>query len=650
MSKRAFRHSCQELRSEVVTDKEIRHKLSGKVKHQGVPIVGAAVRIYPAIPPNMPGVRGSVRQIHTAPSSRSEETALLEMNTSRTGEFHFSLRPGDYRLEVEPRGNGRLLTKRVPKIEVRGNTTCSVSISTGKLLEGVVRLSTGQTVKDCRISAEEDSALGVSNGSPYKVMARTDDTGAFSLVLPAGSFNLNVEYDYANALSRQGADLREKDALRVSSRSASEPVRAVSRREEPAPRSTPFLTRFSKTVEISSDLRSDLILPHLVNLSGEIRDAAGDPAEGMMVRVEGAKEAKDPLSAAPRAVLKCDDNGRFSILVEPGTYSVEIQPASGRGSGAVFGIKDDALEVLKDTSRRYVLREGHKVHGKVVFEGKPVTDCMVRLTERASGQGSERDAIAKTDAQGKFSLSLPDGTYKMVVASPPPAIEEKESGSAKPVLAPWTRTIVVGGETAVDVRMSRGVQIRGRVIDEEDSPRRGIGLSFYPDSTDDRKGKPEPEVNGSAEQAPPAGRIYTDDSGRYTVILAPGTYWAVVHEDWKSPRKIEVETDGDEVDISWTGWCETLFEVTGQEGESIGGCRVSYSPYGVQTEGEETDPTRTGEESTDKEGRCRLMLPRGVYTFEIEPPESSPYRERSIRQLSVGGDMVRKVTLSTRED
>jgi hypothetical protein len=59
--------------------------------------------------------------------------------------------------------------------------------------------------------------------------------------------------------------------------------------------------------------------------------------------------------------------------------------------------------------------------------------------------------------------------------SPPVTID----GAEYSALAPWTRNIVVGGDTHVAVRLALGTAFRGRICDDSGQARSSVKVSVY---------------------------------------------------------------------------------------------------------------------------------------------------------------------------
>jgi hypothetical protein len=128
---------------------------------------------------------------------------------------------------------------------------------------------------------------------------------------------------------------------------------------------------------------------------------------------------------------------------------------------------------------------------------------------------------------------------------------------------------------------------------------------------------------------------------------------ADLQRDLASAKRIELGEDPLNLDIVWHGWSQMGFVVSGEDGQPVSRCRVTYAPYGQDdsdSSGEESDLSYPhGYVLTQDDGVCRLTLPSGVYTFKFIPPAQGSYNPRLIRQLSISADVTRKVTLELKD-
>jgi len=613
-----------------LTSSEVTFNLAGHIRHQGLPVQNVLVRVY------------DVYQQMSSGNGNGGDVPVSEQRTGTRGEFSFAVRSGLYRLEVSPDSSTRFLKQAITEARVLSNTNCNINMTTGCILSGKVTAATGEPVRRCEVIA-----LGIEPSS-YKASAKTDDDGSYSLVLPRGKYHVAAR---ATKVIRSEEDEELEDDI--------DEENDEQESFEPPMNTDPSHSFVSTTVEVmtfGTDDELDLVLPPLVPLDGEVQDIFGQPVARAHVSVTPSRSSmdfKDKVLAQELDLTgHCitDSLGRFRTLVSPGHYDVSIEPDDG---ALLFSTKETGLTVGESVYQKFTVSEGHRLRGQVLYEEAPLSQALVRI--RAADRKTE--FLARTDAQGHFSAAVPGGNYKLIVTAHPKdaptlIINDQEHNG----LAPWTRMVVVGGDTHVAVKIQHGTALQGRVSDEQGQARPGVRVSVYSDS--------EKQLDADKSTRALASGI-TDGDGHYCIFLSPGSYWLVVHKDFVNARMVEIASEPVTVDITWHGWSNVRFEVQGEDGHAVPRCRVSYAPYGNE-ETELPDDDEDGHEYerqqfnqagmprgyyvTPDDGICRLTLPSGVYIFRFAPPHDGSYDVKVIRQLSISSDLTKKITLSLKED
>lgn len=550
------------------------------------------------------------------------ETPLFSSRTGQRGEFTFSVRPGSYRVEVIPDNTTRFLRHVVPEIKVNANTTCNLSLSTGSLLSGTITTKAGSILSGCEIVA-----LGIEPSS-YRSSAPVESSGKYSLVLPKGKFHIASRV-YTNGTANGANGEEEQDENSSSSSSSSSGL------------SMCFVSTQVEVINIAADDSYDFVLPEMVAFTGEVTDVFGAPVKRARVRVAPSfsKDRIILLEMNLAAESQTDENGKFQIYVEPGTYDVSVEPSE---PGPLFGLKEHAVEISYDLNRRFSLQEGHRLKGQVLYDDEPLSSSLIRL------QGLDRkgEYIARTDRQGLFSVGVPGGTYKvLVIAHPKDSPTITIDGAEYSALAPWAREIVVGGDTHVEVKMQKGTALQGRICDDAGQARPGVKVHVFADS-----GK-TPEAFDRNARAVAHG--LTDGEGRYCIFLAPDKYWMVVHKDIVNAQLVDLGSEPVTIDVTWHGWNQVRFEIVGEDGQKVPRCQVRYVPYGREDletsepdlEDDLPDDKPYGYVITGEDGTCQLTLPSGVYCLRFVPPVAGSYAPKLIKQLSISSDLNRKINL-----
>jgi hypothetical protein len=193
------------------------------------------------------------------------------------------------------------------------------------------------------------------------------------------------------------------------------------------------------------------------------------------------------------------------------------------------------------------------------------------------------------------------------------------------------------------VTLKEGALVSGKVTCLSGQPRVGVRVFVF------EKGA---MLFESPEFADAITSTVTDEYGFYCLNLLPGTYQFVVHRDYQNAQEVSIPKEGIATNLTWSGWSQVKFEVQDETGRPVPYCRLRCFPY--SREGNEVDlitPDRlllpNDRLITNEEGICQITVPSGLYSFELMPGKNTDLAPRTIRQLSVNGDLVRKITLNS---
>lgn len=559
------------------------YNLSGSVRSQGLPVAGVRVVVYAASLPVMP---------------LPQDNKVLEQTTGARGEFTIPVQPGKYRLELHPDNATRFLKASVSDLSVFSNVSHNISLTTGAIISGVVRTADG-----ARLLHGEIVASGIEPTS-YCETAALDQEGKYSITLARGRYHL---------------------AFRA--------AQSVDQHESIRGKSSAYLVKSITVLDVVGDERIDLVLPELVNFTGDVIDILGRPVPGALVNVAPCDAEEDPVlqELGLNAGAVADGAGHFAMKLQPGVFDISVKP----GAEELLSVLEDRkVPIEKDTHYSFKLVEGFRLRGQVRYGTQPLAHCLVRI----SGVEREANLFAKTDAQGQFSLGLPGGTYKLIIsAHPKDAPTVTINGAEYAGLAPWHKTIKVGGDTHVAASIEQGTAVYGCIRDDSGNPRPGVSISVFPETN-----QPQDLTRNNAALC----NAISDGEGRYFFFLSPGRYSIVVHTDTKNASQVEVKNEPIELDINWHGWCQVKFEVLGEDGKPIPRCRVGYAPYGsdISTVPKETNLPH-GYLLTSEDGTCNATLLVGVYTLHFTPPLEGSYESKTIRQISLSQDLTKTVKL-----
>ncbi|MEZ5967123.1 MAG: sigma-70 family RNA polymerase sigma factor [Planctomycetota bacterium] len=318
---------------------------------------------------------------------------------------------------------GRALGPKILEIRAGEQTECDLDLQLGMTLSGIVVDATGTPVAGALVE------VGEPRHRDPEVMATTGADGTFAL-------------RGCPSVSMVGA-----------------------RAEGHASSSLQTVHSFDGT---PVDVRLELVEPG-GTVDGLVVAEDGTPVADAVVRVgKGKTDALTPFagSAPPLpAQVRTDRQGRFrAIGVAAGT-----QPVQARAVGfAPFAGSCDVI-ANATVALRVTLAAGASCEGAVVTaDGAPVANVDVRVGSR----GDFVQLFARTAADGAFILrDLPVGTVELAAADP-------EHGDAKIEIA-----TAAGATAHCELRLSKGLELRGRVVDEAEQPVAGLDVWVTPTGT-----------------------------------------------------------------------------------------------------------------------------------------------------------------------
>jgi hypothetical protein len=502
-------------------------------------------------------------------------------------------------------------------IRVDGNTSFTLTASTGAVISGKVLGTEGRG-----FAAGSVVALG-SGENAYRAQSEISPKGTYSLVLPKGTYELAY-----SACSNEQPGVSD---TALSDDPNDEFIIPLGKETAETVATASF------QVEVGRDLPFDLIFPDLIEFPVLVVDNVEEPIAEAQVSLEPIWEEEKGLHAQFdfTARRRTDKRGNASFFVQPGRYRLRVEPHEG---SSFFNHKEDDVKVEAGSRKTVTLAQGHRLRGQVNFDGRAEAGCSVSISSAVT----QELVNVKSNSEGKFSAVLAGGTYRVaVIPTLPDGEVAQKNGAGQKGLAPWVKSIVVGGDTQVAIKLREGVLVSGKVIDEFEQPRRGVRVFAFENRTD---------LSSEASLLEAVNSAVTDAGGRYAFHLLPGGYKLVVHKDFAKAQEVVLPNEALVANLTWTGWYQVRFEVQTEDGRPIPWTRLRCFPYSKEfdlTQAATVDPQLLPNDRlmADEKGFCQITLPGGVYSFEFSPPKDTDFVQRIIRQLSVSGDLNRKITL-----
>ena len=529
-----------------------------------------------------------IRLLKVEPGESAYTGELInEFKTGSTGDFIFSVPSGNYGLIVIPDSNTCFVPRMFEGVSVTANTIINIALVTGVILKGKVSLPA--SIDAVGIENIQVIALGIDETDCRQSIA-LDKNGRYSMVLPKGRYMVAA-----------ASQLPE-------SRSQLKPIS--------------FITTHVETVDLSRDTDVSMNLTSLSHFKGRLQDANGSTVGASIITVKPTKNQANHLIHQFDAPARCisGPSGEFDLFLDQSEYDFAIEPPE---FAPLAETKEESVYIAEGSTKTFVLNKGYRLSGKVEFEGNAVTNCLVQVE---NGETRSTSTVF-TDGQGYFRLSVPEGTHEI-------SVNPQERGSGK-LPAPAQKTITVDRDQELHFQLRAGVAVKGFVRDNEGEPRPYLRIALIPD------------IGGSRQS------VYgvTENDGSYFLVVEPGKYTVCLNNDRDKIEPLFVPASGLDNDFVCQGACVVRLKVVSEDEEACAGCHVTWGPYG-HNEGQlglfaiEESSLSKGAAITDHNGICQMTLAEGVYTFRFLPPSDSSCDERTIRQLSISGDMKRKVKLT----
>ena len=293
--------------------------------------------------------------------------------TDGAGFYFVNLPPGSYNLYVQ--GGGQPASwyggsSKATATDVDVTSTTDLDIALGKaMLQGTVSvLATGELVGGATVSAW-DATTGA-----WTAAGATDGSGAYSISLPAGSYNLYIQGGGQPASWYGGSSKAT-----------------------------------ATDVAVTSTTTQDIALGKAL-LQGTVSVlATGTPVSGATV------SAWDATTGTWTGASVTNGSGQYSISLPAGSYNLYIQgggqPASWYGGSSKATATDVAVTSTTDLDIGLgkALLQGRVT---VLASGDPVVGATVSAWDATSGAWK---GASGTDGSGHYSINLPAGSYNLYI-------------------------------------------------------------------------------------------------------------------------------------------------------------------------------------------------------------------------------------------
>lgn len=285
-------------------------------------------------------------------------------NTTVAGTYQVQVPVGTYEVIAKPQLADRLAAGHIPLLDVPADLTgVDLTLAPGVLVSGRVTASGGGGVANADIDME--TAVG---GEPVVIpFDVTDVLGDYAVVVPPGTYHVTIS----------------------------------------PPTGSPLAPHVTPSFAATGDVVLNVTLVNGVTLSGVVVGPGGVPQVGVDLDLELAGTG----ISVPIANDLTGVGGAYSLLVEPGTYDVEVEPSPALG---LVAERLTSVPVAGATVRNFSLAAGLRIGGTVTDEiGMPAPGVnldVVRVSDGVElftpGDGS--------DAAGAYQVVVPAGTYDLI--------------------------------------------------------------------------------------------------------------------------------------------------------------------------------------------------------------------------------------------
>ena len=298
-------------------------------------------------------------------------------DTDSNGAYRFSVPPGTYVLQVQPRGP--LIAQEI-ELSLSTNTTRNIVLEAGVTLSGRVVGPAGQPVPWAWLAVRDDADAGQQAG-----FGSADASGRYSLGVPAGTYRIDVY-------------------------------------------SEDFLDTTLEGVEVSQDTVLNIALEAGVLLEGKVVDDKGQPVSAWVCAHLLAEQWWEGFCA------ESESEGHFQLRVAPAVYVVAVtplaplQPTRRRLEVSSQGVSDIVLTVGRQPMP---FVPDDPPEAALISISSPTADGEVTLTG-AAGSVAPNSAVvaitldtghvttAQATTSGSFTAALfaPPGTSILIKADP----------------------------------------------------------------------------------------------------------------------------------------------------------------------------------------------------------------------------------------
>ncbi len=350
-------------------------------------------------------------------------------NTNESGFYNIVIPSGTFRIRYQYRGDNedlRYVPIELEDVVIANDTTINVVLEEGYYVSGRVSDLEDDPVVDADLDAE-DSETGEKVFTPGD---NTDENGEYLLLVPAGTYSINVA---------------------------------------PLPENR-LLAAIVYGIPVFEDINLDFILEAGFMLYGTVRDPVGAGVSDVDLDVEYSSNGGELFTPDDNT----DESGFYQVILpQYGTFDVLYKPPVPVDPPYLAPLLLEGIYLGGDMERDVIVPSGHLLSGLVQdFREAGVFDVDIDAVETASGMDVPL-VDDHTDSSGAFATVIIPGVYHL----------EFEPPRARRLAAELLPDYSLNMDTYIEVSLDTGMAVSGAVTDYTGNPMPDVRVIAVESST-----------------------------------------------------------------------------------------------------------------------------------------------------------------------
>lgn len=268
-------------------------------------------------------------------------------------------------------------------------------------------------------------------------------------------------------------------------------------------------TKYLNNISLTENLNHNITLP-FITVSGRTLDSKGLRVGGVEINVTdlSSNTADGGHISQHLNTVVSDSNGDYTLSLYPySSYEVTLIPPADATNTVITSHRH--VNISAETSALdFSLEQGSILSGKVYLpkDNTPAKDIVLKIFEASNPDAYLQTVV--TDSTGKYSFSVPSGTYGLYMEVP----ESSNAGLiGKFVSTKFMDNIIVDRHTSKDILLPF-VTVSGSTIDSNGIAVASVGINLESANL---------QAINSGEAIQYGGTVISDSSGAYIFSVYP---------------------------------------------------------------------------------------------------------------------------------